>query len=200
VLVGFRPTTVFGVELAYSGSVNEVKYVNLGLPTPSDGADIVGNGGHADVTFGLASTLVQPFVLAGVGITHYDVRTASAQAAGFQSDTAGYIPLGGGIRAQMGVFTADARFTWSIPFDDDLVPAVPTAGSDLGVWRPLPGLIERRRDLVTCLDGVVSRRGVSRRGVSTRCQTLRTRREGLRRGVKHLVAALEGPRGCARSP
>jgi len=128
VLVGFRPTTVFGVELAYSGSVNEVKYVNLGLPTPSDGADMVRNGGHADVTFGLASTLVQPFVLAGVGITHYDVRTASAQAAGFQSDTAGYIPLGGGIRAQMGVFTADARFTLSIPFDDDLVPAVPKQG------------------------------------------------------------------------
>ena len=47
VLVGFRPTSVFGLELAYSGSVNEVKYVNLGLPTPSDGADIVRIQDHA---------------------------------------------------------------------------------------------------------------------------------------------------------
>lgn len=119
-LIDFHPTSVLGLELAYVGAINSVKYGNFGLTTQG-GADIVRNGGHAAVTFAFGPWLVQPFVLAGVGVNHYSVSSA-AQNVGFSSTTAGYIPLGGGIRGQIDRVVIDLRGTWSLPFGDHLFP------------------------------------------------------------------------------
>jgi hypothetical protein len=102
------------------GAINSVKYGNFGLTTQG-GADIVRNGGHAAVTFAFGPWLVQPFVLAGVGVNHYSVSN-NARDVGFSSTTAGYIPVGGGIRGQVDRVVIDLRGTWSLPFGDHLFP------------------------------------------------------------------------------
>jgi hypothetical protein len=119
-IIGFHPSSVLGLELAYEGAVNSVKYGNFGLTTPG-GADIVRNGGHAAVTFAFGPWRVQPFVLAGVGVNHYSVSD-NARDAGFRSTTAGYIPLGGGIRGQVHGVVIDLRGNWELPFSDNLFP------------------------------------------------------------------------------
>lgn len=119
-LIDFHPTSVFGIELAYVGALNGVKYGNFGLGA-QQGADIIRNGGHAAVTFAFGPWLVRPFILAGVGVNHYSVSD-NAKAVGFSSTTAGYIPLGGGIQGRVGAMTVDLRGTWSLPFSDNLFP------------------------------------------------------------------------------
>ncbi|HSP20140.1 MAG TPA: hypothetical protein VLQ79_11530, partial [Myxococcaceae bacterium] len=120
VIIGLHPTSVFGIEFVYSGAINSIKYGNFGLPA-GNGIDILRNGGHADVTFAIGPWMVQPFVLAGVGANYYSVSSA-AESAGFKSGWAGYIPLGGGVRAQIHGVTVDLRGTWSLPFSDNLYP------------------------------------------------------------------------------
>jgi opacity protein-like surface antigen len=119
-LIDFHPTSVLGLELAYVGALNSVKFDNFGLSTPR-GADIIRNGGHAAVTFAFGPWMVQPFVLAGVGVDHYTVNQ-NARDVGFQSTTAGYLPFGGGIRGQIDHVVVDLRGTWSLPFSDNLFP------------------------------------------------------------------------------
>ena len=119
-IIGFHPTSVFGLELVYEGALNSVKYGNFGLTTPG-GADIVRNGGHAAATFAFGPWRVQPFILAGVGVNHYSV-SQNARDVGFASTTAGYIPVGGGIRGQVEGVTIDVRGNWELPFSDNLFP------------------------------------------------------------------------------
>jgi hypothetical protein len=119
-IIGFHPSSVLGLELAYEGAVNSVKYGNFGLTTPG-GADIVRNGGHAAVTLAFGPWRVQPFVLAGVGVDHSSVSD-NARDVGFRSTTAGYIPVGGGIRGQMQGVVVDLRGNWELPFSDNLFP------------------------------------------------------------------------------
>jgi hypothetical protein len=120
VIIGFHPSSVLGLELAYEGAVNSVKYGNFGLTTLG-GADIVRNGGHAAVTFAFGPWRVQPFILAGVGFNHYSVSD-NAQNVGFSATTAGYIPFGGGIRGQVEGVVIDLRGSWELPFSDNLFP------------------------------------------------------------------------------
>ena len=109
---------MFGIEFVYSGALNSINFGNFGLS--GNGIDIVRNGGHADVTFAIGPWAVQPFVLAGVGANYSSVSDA-AQAAGFSSGWAGYIPLGG-IRGQIHNVTIDIRGAYDLPFSDSLSP------------------------------------------------------------------------------
>ena len=74
---------------------------------------------------GLTATPVQPYLLGGIGMNWYHVR---ASGAGLNDDTSGNIPLGGGVRAYLGHFTADARLDYNIMFADDLVDRTTTGG------------------------------------------------------------------------
>jgi len=114
--LGLRPSKVFGVELGYSGAVNEVDTGSSNI-NAATGADIVRNGGSAVATLGLTASPVQPYILAGVGVNDYRVRGATALL-GFKNDVSGDVPVGAGVRTQVGAFTADARFGYHIPFDD----------------------------------------------------------------------------------
>lgn len=114
--VAFKPTSVLGLEVAYSGAVNELKGGG-GV----DGADIVRNGVQGVATFGLSATAVQPYVLAGIGVNRYDVRAPASS--GFRDDTSGNIPLGGGVRSYIGPVAIDARVTWNLLFANDFATA-----------------------------------------------------------------------------
>jgi len=124
VTAAFKPTKVFGIELGYTGAANDIAHSALTASGTSGagGPDIIRNGGQAALTFGLTSTAIQPYALGGVGIDRYDVR--GGQAAGFKSDTAGSVPVGGGVRAHWGHFTADARGLYDFTFNSDFATGV----------------------------------------------------------------------------
>ena len=131
VAIQFRPTDVFGLELAYSGSANELKNKVTGGINPATGPDLLRNGGRALMSLGLSATPVQPYVTAGVGINRYTFRGA-APALGFKDDTAGEVPVGAGIRATAGQFTADLRGLYNIPFEQDIEPGVASGATISG--------------------------------------------------------------------
>ncbi len=131
VSASFRPSRVFGFEVGYSGALNEVDQDLVG--EVRDGADIVRNGGQAALTLGLTATPIQPYVLGGVGVNFYNIR--NGEAAGFQDDTVGTVPVGLGLRTHLGEFTADARLHYNFLFGQQFAPAVgndDTAGSYTG--------------------------------------------------------------------
>ena len=123
-----RPTKVVGLELGYAGASNNFNRDNVSITTGTRGPDVMRNGGQAVATLGLTAAPVQPYLLAGIGISHYNVR---AQAAGFQDDTVGNVPLGGGLRLHLGHFTADARLNYNVLVDQQLTTSVATEGSAL---------------------------------------------------------------------
>lgn len=111
-----------GLELGYSGSVNEVdRDIGFSDEGAGSGADIVRNGGQAAVTVNLLTSKLHPYLLGGIGLENYNVR--NGQAAGFEDDTSGYVPTGAGLRWNISrVLTADARFTYNFLFSDEFAP------------------------------------------------------------------------------
>jgi hypothetical protein len=123
VTASIKPSKVLGIELGYSGAVN-----NLDSPLAgTDGPDLVRNGGQAALTFGLGAAPVQPYVLGGIGFSDYNVRGAGAGAAGFGDDMVGNVPVGAGLRTHIGNFTADLRANYNFLFDQEF------AGVDTGL-------------------------------------------------------------------
>lgn len=117
----FDPNEVIGLELAYSGAVNEIdlgRGEGLLGPGAVRGPDLVRTGAEAVALVGLAATRVQPYVLGGIGVSRYAVRGDGAD--GLRSDTAGDVPLGAGVRSRWGLFTADLRLGFRVLFDADL--------------------------------------------------------------------------------
>lgn len=125
VQAAIRPTSVLGIELAYSGAVNNLD--TRVLTTNSSGPDLVRNGGQADLTIGLAPTRVQPYVMGGVGLSDYHFRGTSV---GFRDDTVGNVPVGAGLRTQIGSFTADLRGDYNFLFSQDFAPGVNENGGN----------------------------------------------------------------------
>lgn len=111
VTAAIKPSKVFGLELGYSGAVN-----NLDSATGGSGPDLVRNGGQAAVTLGLGAAPVQPYVLGGIGFSDYNVRN---DAAGFSDDTVGNVPVGAGLRTHIGDFTFDLRGNYNFLFDQE---------------------------------------------------------------------------------
>lgn len=115
VMAVLKPTSVLGFELGYSGAVND-----LDVEVPGSGPDIVRNGAVANLTIGLTATPIQPYVLGGFGMNWYNVR--NGEAIGFRDDTNSKIPVGVGLRTQIGHFTADARANYNFLLSDDFAP------------------------------------------------------------------------------
>ncbi len=120
VSANIRPSKVLGLELGYSGAVNEIKQEDN-----VDGADLVRNGGQAAVTLGLNAAAVQPYVLGGIGVSRYNVRDEGS--ARFRDDTVGSVPVGAGLRTHIGDFTADARLGYNFLFDQQFARNVPAS-------------------------------------------------------------------------
>jgi hypothetical protein len=117
VMAGLRPSKVLGLELGYSGAVN-----NLDADVGGSGPDIVRNGAVANLTLGLTAAPVQPYVLGGFGMNWYNIR--NGEAAGFTDDTSSRIPVGVGLRTHIGDFTADARVNYNILLNEDFATRV----------------------------------------------------------------------------
>jgi hypothetical protein len=115
VLAGIRPSKVLGLELGYSGAVN-----NLDADVGGSGPDIVRNGAVANLTLGLTAAPVQPYVLGGFGMNWYNVRNGGAL--GFTDDTSSRIPVGVGLRTHIGDFTADARVNYNVLLNEGFAP------------------------------------------------------------------------------
>lgn len=115
VLAAIKPSKVLGLELGYSGAVN-----NLDADVGGSGPDIVRNGAVANLTLGLAATPVQPYVLGGFGMNWYNIRNGGAL--GFTDDTSSRIPVGVGLRTHIGDFTADARVNYNVLLSEGFAP------------------------------------------------------------------------------
>jgi hypothetical protein len=124
--VDLKTSKVLGVELGYTGAVHDFD-ANLLPEGAARGPDIVRHGAQAAATLALSAAPVQPYVLAGVGLSRYNVR---GTAAGFGDDTVGNVPVGAGLRFHIGDFTADARVNYNFLFDQEFA-AAPTADVDL---------------------------------------------------------------------
>lgn len=115
-------STIIGVEAGYSGATNELS--NRFGRDLGTGVDVVRNGGHAALKLNLLPTALHPYVLGGIGLEHRNFR--NGEALGFESGTNGYIPAAAGLRWNVGVFTADLRFSYNFMFEDDFAPGNPT--------------------------------------------------------------------------
>jgi hypothetical protein len=117
-----QPLTWMGAELSYSGAVNEVDdTLTIGGEGAVSGADFARNGGQLAVTFNLPTPYVQPYALGGIGVDRYSFRGTDNVL--FRDDTAGRVPVGGGLRTHVGNFIADARFHYDFLLDQDFARA-----------------------------------------------------------------------------
>jgi hypothetical protein len=125
VTAAIKPSKVFGLELGYSGAAN-----NFDADVGGSGPDIIRHGAQAALTFGLAATDVQPYVLGGVGLNRYNIRNGGAT--GFGDDVVGNVPVGLGLRTHFGDFTADARVNYNFMLSDEFSPTTTDGGLDTG--------------------------------------------------------------------
>ncbi|MBJ6763541.1 hypothetical protein JGU66_22460 [Myxococcaceae bacterium JPH2] len=128
VSAAIRPNSVLGVEVGYTGALNDVKSrdnTNVGVSGP----DLVRNGGQAALTLAVTPGAWQPYVLGGIGVSNYHFR--GGQSLGFKDDTVGNVPVGVGLRGHVGHFTADARVNYNLLFDKQFAPDISSGGGDL---------------------------------------------------------------------
>ncbi|WP_199733937.1 hypothetical protein [Corallococcus sp. CA041A] len=126
VTASLKPTSVLGVEVGYSGALNNIK--NAGSLGADDGPDLVRNGGQAALTLAITPTAVQPYLLGGIGISNYHFR--GGEALGYSDDTVGNVPAGVGVRGHFGHFTADLRGYYNFLFDKQFAPDIDPGGGD----------------------------------------------------------------------
>ena len=126
VTASLKPTSVLGIEVGYSGALNNIK--DAGEDGAVSGPDLVRNGGQAALTLAIAPTAVQPYLLGGIGVSNYHFRGGEAQ--GFSDDTVGNVPAGLGVRGHFGNFTADLRGYYIFLFDKQFAPDIDAGGGD----------------------------------------------------------------------
>lgn len=118
-IIGYRATEFLGVEVGYSGGVNDL---DPGSGAGVGGPDIIRNGAQAAINVGLLpNTRLQPYALAGIGAERYSVR--SGVSVRYFDDTGGYVPVGLGLRYKLNQsLSAEARATYSALFSQDFAP------------------------------------------------------------------------------
>ncbi|MBX5480281.1 MAG: hypothetical protein IRZ16_00310 [Myxococcaceae bacterium] len=126
-----QPLPFMGAEIAYNGATHDVDNNfpgTVGSEGAVGGADFVSNGGQAAVTFNLPTPIVQPYALGGIGFDHFEFR--GAETSTFRDDTAGRVPVGGGLKSNMGALSADLRFNYNILFSQNFARSA--ADPDIG--------------------------------------------------------------------
>lgn len=123
--VGLQPSHFVGVELGYTGAANQIG------DTGMFGGDstLVRNGGHAHLKVSLAPRAIEPYVFSGVGVSRVDFQGGAPGI--YSDDYFGHVPLGGGLNFHIGDFTAGARVSYNMLFDQDFIPGELTYGTPL---------------------------------------------------------------------
>jgi hypothetical protein len=124
----------FAVEAAYVGTAGGIE--TLGL---DDNAMLISNGVEGLARLNLGTFDFQPYVVGGASWVRYNIVNASFNTSDMRnSDDIIAVPLGAGISTYLGNsgLVLDARFTYRLTFDDDLVRATPenSDGSSLNNW------------------------------------------------------------------
>jgi len=105
------------VEAAYMGSIQPIDA--LGLDT---NANLVSTAVEGLVRLNLLKGAYQPYLLAGVGWTRYDVTNAKTNTSDVSSsDNVGNIPVGAGVALRFDRILVDARAEFRPAFDNDLI-------------------------------------------------------------------------------
>ena len=127
VTLNVQPTTFLGFEVGYEGSRNGLTDSRL-LENPA----LVRQGGSALVKVSPPFlTAVRPFVGAGLGVTHFDIRGSVLDNL-YQSDTVPEVPLAAGIEFNRGALTAGLRTTYRVLLSEGWADgAVEDAGGGL---------------------------------------------------------------------
>jgi hypothetical protein len=123
VALGLQPTRILGLELGYSGAVNELD------SRSGTGRDLVRNGAYAAATVSPFPLKVRPYVMGGLGFSSYNVRGGVM---GLKDNLVGNVPLGAGVRTSAGSFTADARLNYNVLFDEEFAVGSPVPRSRTG--------------------------------------------------------------------
>jgi hypothetical protein len=122
------------IEAAYVGTASEID--TLGL---DDEAMLISNGVEGLARLNLGTFDVQPYVVGGASWVRYNVVNTDFNSSDVRDqDDVLAVPLGGGISTYLGDsgFMLDARFTYRMMFDDDLVRPTPdnSDGSAMDNW------------------------------------------------------------------
>lgn len=121
---------LFTVEAAYLGSVQAIDA--LGLDTS---AQLVSTGVEGLVRMNLIQGRYQPYVLAGIGWTRYDVTNAKTNTSDVNdSDNVGNIPFGVGFAMRFDQMLIDARAEYRPAFDNNLIQATENSKATLDSW------------------------------------------------------------------
>ena len=118
-IIGFRPSEILGVEVGYTGGVNDL---DPGAGSGVGGPDIIRNGAQFAVNVGfIPHARLQPYGLVGIGLERYSVR--SGVSVRYFDDTGGFAPVGLGLRYKLNQsLSAEARATYSALFSQDFAP------------------------------------------------------------------------------
>lgn len=125
VTAGIRPPRLLGLDVGLEAGYS---HADNGLDTRgprgvSGGVALVRDGAYAAASVGLlVSPRLRPYVMGGLGFSVYNVR---GTVQGFSDNVVGNVPMGAGLRASLGIFTADARVQYDVLFDERFPAGAP---------------------------------------------------------------------------
>ena len=138
--VGVGMNNWVGVEAAYIGSWHGL---NGQFDSGGSNVDIYGNGVEGNLRVNLTQEFpVQPYVLAGVGWTHYTVNEDGVPAGGTLNDEDNVLetPVGAGVATKIGPALLDVRGTFRPAFDAELFDDALGGSPDLHNWSAIARL------------------------------------------------------------
>jgi hypothetical protein len=127
--LGWGTRRVFGFEAAYLGSANKLTASGL-----DPNAILLGTGAEGALRFNIPvvyrDSLIEPFAFGGLGWTRFDVVNDDFNASTVrEKDHIMTVPFGAGMAAAVRGFMVDARFTYRLAYDEELI-----GSTDLDNW------------------------------------------------------------------
>jgi hypothetical protein len=119
--LGWGSRSILGFEAAYIGSANKLSVAGL-----DPNAVLLGTGAEGNLRlnlpFPVRDTLIEPFGLAGLGWTRFDIINDDYNASGArEKDHVMTAPLGAGLAMAVRGFLVDARYTYRFVRNEDLL-------------------------------------------------------------------------------
>jgi hypothetical protein len=122
-------------ELGYFGGVNDIN-----APGVDGDGYLLHNGAEGALRFNVPfigrNGHVAPFVIGGLGWARYNLMDADAAGGLSSTDDQLVVPLGGGLSGSYRGFTAEARFTYRLAYEDTLF----SGNNDMSGWNMALGL------------------------------------------------------------